>query len=144
MVWVGGDLKDHLVPTSLPWAGTPGCSNLHPAWPWALPGRGQPQLLWATCSSVSSPSWWRMLDTFGVGSQAARSFYWRCAEIFSSLVRGSWSLLWRRVPPTGTLAKWSAHCAEYLLPPVPGFLDFFPTFLDLHSLQLFLIPYPAC
>ena len=54
MVRVWKDLKDHRVPTSLPWAGTsatrPGCSELHPTWPWALPGRGQPQLLWATCS----------------------------------------------------------------------------------------------
>ena len=52
MVWVGRDLKDHLVPPPLPSAGTsstrPGCSELHPTWPWALPGRGQPQLLWAT------------------------------------------------------------------------------------------------
>ena len=50
MVWVGRDLKDHLVPTPLPWAGTPstrpGCSKSHPAWPWTLPGRGQPQLRW--------------------------------------------------------------------------------------------------
>jgi len=32
MVWVGRDLKDHLVPTSLPWARTrsarPDCSKL--------------------------------------------------------------------------------------------------------------------
>ena len=37
MVWVGRDLKDHLVPAPLLWAGTsstrPGCSELHPAWP---------------------------------------------------------------------------------------------------------------
>jgi len=48
MVWVGRDLKDHLIPTPLPWAGTsstrPGCPKPHPAWPWTLPGRGQPQL----------------------------------------------------------------------------------------------------
>jgi len=45
MVWVGRDLKD-LVPTSLPWRGTPstrvGCSKPCPAWPSALPGRGHP------------------------------------------------------------------------------------------------------
>ena len=33
MVWVGRDLKDHLVPPPLPWAGTPstrpGCSKPH-------------------------------------------------------------------------------------------------------------------
>ena len=65
MVRVGRDLKAHLVPTPLPSAGTPstrpGCSELHPAWPWTLPGRGHPQLLWATCSSVSPPSWWRRI-----------------------------------------------------------------------------------
>jgi len=52
MVWVGRDLIDHPVPTPLPWAGTPstrpGYSELHPTWP----GRGQPQLLWATWSSA--------------------------------------------------------------------------------------------
>ena len=60
MVWVGKDLKDHRVPTPLPWAGTPstrpGCSELHPAWPWTLPGRGQPQFQWAAWASVSPPS----------------------------------------------------------------------------------------
>jgi len=60
MVWVGRDLKDHIVPTSLPWAvtlsTTPGCSNLRPAWPWILPGRGHPQLLRAISSSASLPS----------------------------------------------------------------------------------------
>ena len=44
MIKVGRDLEDHLVPTTLPWAGTfstrPGCSELHPAWPWTLPGSG--------------------------------------------------------------------------------------------------------
>jgi len=57
MVWVGRDLIDHLVPTPLLWAGTPStrpdCSEPHPTWPWALLGRGHPQLLWATCSSAS-------------------------------------------------------------------------------------------
>jgi len=56
MVWVGRELKHHLVPTPLPWAKTastrPGCSKPHPAWPWTLPGRGQLQILWATCSSA--------------------------------------------------------------------------------------------
>jgi len=40
MVRVGRDLEDHLVPTALSWAGTsstrPGCSELHPTWPWTL------------------------------------------------------------------------------------------------------------
>jgi len=60
VVWVGRDLKDHLIPTPLPWAGTPstrpGCSEPHPTWPWTLPGRGQPQLLWATWARASPPS----------------------------------------------------------------------------------------
>jgi len=38
MVWVGGDLKDHLGPIPLPWAGTPStrpeCSKPHLALPW--------------------------------------------------------------------------------------------------------------
>jgi len=38
MVWVGRDLKEHLVQTPLPWAGTPSttpcCPKPHPAWPW--------------------------------------------------------------------------------------------------------------
>ena len=44
MVRVGRDLKDHLVPILLPWAGTssttPGCSELHPTCPWTPPGGG--------------------------------------------------------------------------------------------------------
>jgi len=47
MIWVESDLNDHVVPTPLPWAGTPatrpGYSKSHPDWPWTLPGRGQPQ-----------------------------------------------------------------------------------------------------
>lgn len=38
MALVGTDLKDHVVPTSLPWAGTlssrPGSSKSHLTWPW--------------------------------------------------------------------------------------------------------------
>ena len=53
MVWVGRDLEDHLVPSPLPWTETPstrpGCSKPHSTWPWTLPGREHPQLLWATC-----------------------------------------------------------------------------------------------
>ena len=60
MVLVGRDLMDHLVSTPLPWAGTlsprPRCSKPCPTWPWTLPGRVQPQLLWATCASASPPS----------------------------------------------------------------------------------------
>ena len=49
MVRVGRHLKDYLVPAPPPWAGTPstrpGCSELHPTWPWTLPGSGQPQII---------------------------------------------------------------------------------------------------
>ena len=60
MVWVGRHLRDRPVPTPLPWAGTPstrpGFSKTKPTWPWALLGRGHPQLLWETFSSASPPS----------------------------------------------------------------------------------------
>jgi len=56
MLWLRRDLNDHLVPTPVPWAGTlstrPGCSRPCPAWPWTLPGRGQPQVLWAAWAGV--------------------------------------------------------------------------------------------
>ena len=45
-----GDLKAHPVP---PRATRPGCSKPPPAWPWTLPGMGQPQLLWAMCARAS-------------------------------------------------------------------------------------------
>ena len=42
MVWIGRDLKDHLVPTFRPRAGTPStrprCSKPHPTWPQTLRG----------------------------------------------------------------------------------------------------------
>jgi len=60
MVWIGRDLKDHLFPTPIPWAGTtsttPGCSKSHPTWPSTLRGIRQPQLLWETSSNASPPS----------------------------------------------------------------------------------------
>lgn len=58
MVWVGRELKDHPVPTPLPWVGTlfsrPSCLDLHPSQP--APGMGHPLFLWATWSSVSPSS----------------------------------------------------------------------------------------
>ena len=58
-VWVGRDLKDHLVPPPLPRTRTPstrlGCSKPHPTWLWIIPGRGHSQLLWAISSSASPP-----------------------------------------------------------------------------------------
>lgn len=40
VVWFGKVLKDHPVPTPLPWAGTiftkAGCLKPHPTWPWTL------------------------------------------------------------------------------------------------------------
>jgi len=45
-LWVGRNLKGHLIPIPLPWAGTPsnrpGCSKSYPAWPRTLLGRGHP------------------------------------------------------------------------------------------------------
>lgn len=44
-IWTGGHLKNHIAPTPLPSAGMlssrPGCSQLPPACPGALPGMGQ-------------------------------------------------------------------------------------------------------
>lgn len=58
MPWVGRDLRDQLVPTPPPWAGTrstkPACSKPHSTWPWTLTEMEHPQLLWAACSSASS------------------------------------------------------------------------------------------
>jgi len=63
MIWIGRDLKHHLGPSPQPREGTPstrsGCSKPLPSWPWTLPGRGQPQLRWATCASASPPWQWR-------------------------------------------------------------------------------------
>ena len=62
MVWIGleGTFKDHLVQQPPCHGQTPStrpaCSKPHPAWPWTLPGRGHPQLLWASCASASPPS----------------------------------------------------------------------------------------
>ena len=46
-------------PTLLHWreppTDRPGCSEPHPAWPWASPGRGCPLPLMVTCSSASLP-----------------------------------------------------------------------------------------
>lgn len=54
MLRVWGDLVDHLVPTSLPWAGTlhsrPDYSR-----PWTLPRLGHPRLPWASCSVFYHP-----------------------------------------------------------------------------------------
>lgn len=42
MIWAGIDIRDHLVPTFLPWAGKPstrlGCLKIHPTWPETHPG----------------------------------------------------------------------------------------------------------
>ena len=65
-VWDGRGLIDHLVPPPLPWAGTPstrpGCSKPRPTWAWTFPGRGHPQLLWATYARASPSSWWIVIN----------------------------------------------------------------------------------
>lgn len=68
MIWIGKDVKDHLVPSSLWWAGLPttrlssrsGCPGLHLTWPWTLPGTRHPQLLWAAYPSTSLLSEWKI------------------------------------------------------------------------------------
>lgn len=63
--WVEKDLKDHLIPAPLPWAGIPstrpGCSGSHPAWPWALQ-EGDfcaiEQIICLTCHIYSSEYSW--------------------------------------------------------------------------------------
>lgn len=54
MARVGRHLKAHgpFPPPST----SPGCSKPHPTWPGTLPGMGQPQLLWETCSEATPPS----------------------------------------------------------------------------------------
>lgn len=62
-VWVRRDLKHHLATTQCRGdRGTLhlGCSDPHLTLPWTFPGIGHPQLLWATCSSVSPSSLWRI------------------------------------------------------------------------------------
>jgi len=61
MAWVGKDLEDHQVLTSLSQAGLPaarpssrpGWQGSHPTWPWMPPGMGHPQPLWTACASTS-------------------------------------------------------------------------------------------
>ena len=64
MVWVGRDLRDPSVPTSLPQARTPPtrprCPRPHPTRPWTPPGMGHPQLLWTAWAWASPPSVWRI------------------------------------------------------------------------------------
>jgi len=59
MACVEKDLKDHIVSTSLLWAGLPAT---RPAWPWMPPGMRRPQPLWATCSSASPPSECKLIE----------------------------------------------------------------------------------
>lgn len=56
-VWGGRDFRDHLIPTPLPWGGTPstkpGCSQPHPTWPWTQLGEFQ---LWCHLDIYTIPS----------------------------------------------------------------------------------------
>lgn len=58
MVWIGMDLKDHLLQIPLMWAELSStrfvASSPIPAWLWMLPGMEHSQL-WATCSSSLPP-----------------------------------------------------------------------------------------
>jgi len=57
MAWAEGDIKDHPVPTLLPWAELPttrlGCPGSYPTWLSMPPGMGHPQLLSAGCFGAS-------------------------------------------------------------------------------------------
>lgn len=57
MLWVGRDLKDHVVPKpchGLPISSTKsGCSKFHPTRPWTLSGVGRPQLLFQCFSNLT-------------------------------------------------------------------------------------------
>lgn len=63
------DLKDHLVPTPLPWAGKssarPGCSKLRPTWPWTLSGmeQGDRKHRSGSFSSLSASKWIEVVQT---------------------------------------------------------------------------------
>lgn len=121
MGWVGRDLKDHLAPTPLPWAGMlftrPGFSEFHSAWPWTVPGMGHPQLPWAACSSASPALWlflcFCMCKSLVENEQAGASPLGSCfcelwglfakpehsmpdtTDEISRVVNGSWWRVWR-------------------------------------------------
>jgi len=43
-----------------------GCLGHHPAWPWAPPGMGHPQLLWAACSLCLVFTYFELLHSASV------------------------------------------------------------------------------
>ena len=56
--WVGRDLKDHPVPAPVVGWLSPtssGCPVPHPAKPWAPPGMGHPEILWAVVPEPHHP-----------------------------------------------------------------------------------------
>jgi len=57
MIWVGRDLRDHPVQPPAEDKVVPQQLRLpraHPAWPWAPPGMGQPQLSGQQCQSLTA------------------------------------------------------------------------------------------
>jgi len=96
MAWVENDLKDHLVSTPLPQAGSPttrpGCPELHPAWPWMHLGMGHPQPPWATCSSAPPPSEWKTSSS--IRSWSLPSPDWRAPGLSACPHRGGAPALW--------------------------------------------------
>ena len=60
VVCVGRDLKDHPIPPLCCVQGLLPLSQAAPAWPWTLPGLGQPQLLWAPCARACPPDYCRV------------------------------------------------------------------------------------
>ena len=118
--WVGRDLRDHLVPTPLPWtrlpttmSGTRSCPRPHSAWPWAPPWMGHPQLLWVAC---------RLLWTHG------------CKQSWTS------STVWRRVPYT-SVASWRPSFSTTLVV-VP--ICLFQLVCPHYPVSIFLPIHPKC
>ena len=116
--WFG--LEGTLKPTQrhpLPWAGTPppspGCPQPHPAWPWALPGMGQPQLLWAAWAWASPPSEGRissfapslaLLPTLLLVQPRVRVAFWAASTHCRLMSSFSSTTTPRSFPPQGVLS----------------------------------------
>ena len=93
--WEGPYRSSHSNP--LPWAGTsstsPGCSELHPTWPWALPGKAASarSVLSSSCSCAGSINF--VLHEMFCGTELLLFEKLIDRELLDSL---SWSKLGRR------------------------------------------------
>lgn len=79
MVWVGKDLKDHLVSPPLPWAQMPiirpGWSGPHLTWPWSLPGRGIHHFLDNLFQCLTTPTV-KISSTYLISACPGRGWPW--------------------------------------------------------------------